>query len=269
MARYLWRVILAMAGVLLLDAMPGLSEPSMSGLIGPGDDPGPAVFQVEIVVHEETRYTGTGYGTGFFIAGDGTALTASHVIYRAHEDPVNTQLLAIVDKEFYSAEIVCASKLSHDPARPTPAGGVPLERDVAQIKIVPSTFPFATWGMTFKTGEQMTIATAHRGAVPEFPYLKIGGHPGIGDKIRVVGYGHISPIARKWMAAGQISEKLRALDGTEIFSAEYTSRPQPGNSGSPVLNNTNQVVGLFPWASLIQSNLAHSISNSALEKPCP
>ncbi len=269
MARCSWRAVLAMAGILLLGAMPGMGQPSGSSAIGPGDDPGPAVFQLEIVIREGTGYKGIGYGTGFFIASDGIALTASHVIYRAHEDPVNAQLLAIMDKEFYSAEIVCASKLSHDPMRPTPVGGVPLERDVAQIKIVPSTFPFATWGMTFKTGEHMTIATAHRAAVPEFPYLKIGGHPGIGDKIRVVGYGHISPIARKWMATGQISGKLRALDGTEIFSAEYTSRPQPGNSGSPVLNDANQVVGLFPWASLTQSNLAHSIGNSALEKPCP
>ncbi len=268
MARYLWRVILAMAGILLLGAMPGLSQPGGSSVVGPGDDPGPAVFQLEVISRDGTGYKGLGTGTGFFIASDGAALTASHVVYRAHHDPEHIQLLAIVDKEFYSAEIVCASKLSHDPARPTPMGGVPLERDVAEIRIVPSTFPFATWGIIFKTGEQMTIATAHRDTVPEFPYLKIGGRPGIGDKIRVVGFGHISPIARKWTATGLISGKLRALDGTEIFSAEYTSRPQPGNSGSPILNDANQVVGLFPWASLTQSNLAHSISNSALEKPC-
>ncbi|HLW47804.1 MAG TPA: serine protease [bacterium] len=230
-------------------------------------DPAGAVFQVEIVARDTNK--SAGYGTAFFTASDGTALTASHVVYRAQHDPEHYDLLAIVDKEFYSVEIVCASKLHDDPTKPSAVTGVQPGRDVAQIKVVPSRFLFREWLLTLETGEKLRLATAHANAVPAFPYLAIARGPSAGEHIRVIGFGHISPIPRVFVATGQIDRMTQARDGTDIFSAEFPSRPQPGNSGSPILNDRNQVVGLWPWYSLTQSNLAVGISSTALQRPCP
>jgi V8-like Glu-specific endopeptidase len=230
-------------------------------------DPANAVFQVAIVARDTNK--GVGYGTGFFTSGDGTALTVSHVVYRAEHDAGHYDLMAIIDNEFYSVDIVCASKLADDPTRGNPAGGVRLGRDVAQIKVVPSRFSLHDWLLTLKTREKLPLATAHQSAVPEFPYLTLAQGPRAGEHIRVIGFGRISPIPRIFVASGQIDRMDRAADGTEIFSAQFTSRPQPGNSGSPILNDRNQVVGILPWDSLTQSNVAVGISCSALQQPCP
>ncbi|HEV2440400.1 MAG TPA: serine protease [bacterium] len=226
-----------------------------------------AVFQLEVLTRGAAR--SVGYGTAFFTGSDGTALTVSHVVYRASHDPEHYDLLAIVNKEFYSVRIVCASKLPYDPTKENLATGVPLGRDVAQVKLAPSQFPFRNWALRFKTGETLTLATAHRDPLPRFPYLTLGTGPSQGEHIRVVGFGHISPMPRVFVATGRIDRMTRARDGTEIFSAEFTSRPQPGNSGSPILNDRGQVVGIWPWSSLTQSSWGAGISSSALATPCP
>lgn len=230
-------------------------------------DPANAVFQVVIVARDTNKPMG--YGTGFFTSVDGTALTVSHVVYRAQHDADHYDLMAIVNNEFYSVDIACASKLADDPTRGDPAGGVRVGRDVAQIKVVPSRFSFYDLLLTLKTGEKLPFATAHQNALPEFPHLTLAPGPRAGEHIRVIGFGRISPIPRIFVASGQIDRMGRAVDGTEIFSAQFTSRPQPGNSGSPVLNDRNQVIGILPWDSRTQSNVAVGISSSALQQPCP
>ncbi len=214
------------------------------------------------------------YGTGFFIQPDGTALTNSHVVYRAQQDPDRYRLLGIVgtvgSAEFYDATLACASKLPYDPTKPNPNKvGVPHGKDVAEVKLAPATESFNTWVYHLPDGQQLTLAKAHRGALPEFPTLQVAGRPGAGQDIRVIGYGHISPIPEKWTATGKIARMERASDGTETFSIEFTSRPQPGNSGSPVLNGQNQVIGIWTWYSFSQSNLGSAQSNTVLERPCP
>ena len=243
------------------------APPAARGQTAQSDAPENAVFQLAILARD--THTSVGYGTAFFTAGDGTALTVSHVVTPAQRDAEHYELLAIVHKEFYSVQIVCASKLSYDPARQDPVAAVPLGRDVAQIKVVPSRFAFRNWLLTLKTGESLTLATAHRDPLPRFAYLMLAAGPSQGERIRVIGFGRISPIPHVFVATGQIDRMGRAPDGTEIFSAQFTSRPQSGNSGSPVLNDRNQVVGIFPWASVTQSNLAMAISSSALQTPCP
>ena len=237
------------------------------GQAAPSEGPENAVFQLQILARD--TYKSVGYGTAFFTSSDGTALTASHVVYRAQQDPDRYALLAIVNKEFYSVQLVCASKLSYDPTKQNLVTGVPFGRDVAQIKIVPSRFSFRNWLLTLKTGEKLTLATAHPDPLPQFSYLTLGAGPSQGERVRVIGFGHISPIPHVFVATGQIDRMTRAPDGTEIFSAQFTSRPQPGNSGSPILNDRNQVIGIWPWYSLTQSNLGTGISSSALQTPCP
>jgi V8-like Glu-specific endopeptidase len=231
-------------------------------------DPAAAIFQLVIVEHTpDDHYKQSGYGSGFFIQPDGTALTASHVVYRAVHDPDHYGILAIVDKEFYSATVVCASKLPYDPTQPN-VNGISASRDVAEIKLTPSMFPFSSWVYTFKTGEKLTIATAHQEDLPTFAALPLTGRPVEGQHVRVIGYGHISPLAEKWTASGHVSKTYHARDGTEIFDIDFTSRAQPGNSGSPVLDDEDRVVGLIPWDYLSQSNLGTGESASALSPAC-
>lgn len=238
---------------------------------GQAADPGDAVFQVVVVDMTTTRYVQ--YGTGFFIRSDGTALTNSHVVYLAQHRPDRYRLMAVVGKrgsaEFYDAMVICASKLPYDPTRPDPNKvGVPSRKDVAVVKLAPATASFSTLAHRLPDGQQLPLANAHRDAVPPFPTLRIGGRPGAGQTIRVIGYGHISPIPEKWIATGQIAKVEQANDGTGIFLIEFTSRPQPGNSGSPVLNGQDQVIGIWTWYSFSQSNLGTAQSNTALERPC-
>ncbi len=239
----------------------------LSPTFGQVNDPAQAVFMLVTITHEGGHYKSVESGTAFFISGDGTALTNSHLVYRAEHDPDLYQLLAIVDKEFYSAQIVCASKLRDDPTKEGYAG-VHAGRDVAEIKLEPSAFPFQGWGLQLRSGESLAIATAHRGALPEFSFLTLADHPGIGNHIHIVGFGHISPIPYRWTATGQISGVDRASDGTEIFGVEFTNPAQPGNSGSPVFNDQNRVIGIWTWHSISQSDRGTAQSNSALQDPC-
>jgi|GEM_PF-5152701 len=158
--------------VCLLIALVLVAPPAARGQAAQNVDPADAVFQVLIVARD--TYKELGYGTAFFTGSDGTALTVSHVVYRAQQDAAHYDLLAIVNKEFYSVDIVCASKLPYDPTKQNAVAGVPYGRDVAQIKVVPSRFSFRSWLLTLKTGEKLTLATAHRDALPAFPYLTVG-----------------------------------------------------------------------------------------------
>jgi V8-like Glu-specific endopeptidase len=243
-----------------------MTPPPAHGQAVQTDDPSAAVFQLETVVRDTGR--GVAYGTAFFTSADGTALTVSHVVYRAQRDPNRYALMAILNKEFYSVQIVCASRLGYDPRRANAVTGVPLGRDVAQIKVVPSQFTFHDWFITLTTGDRLPMATAHSGPLPGFHYLTLASGPMQGAHIRVIGFGHISPIPRMFVADGRIDKMNTTMDGTDIFSAMFTNPPQAGNSGSPILNERNQVVGIFPWSSLTDSDMATGISSSALQKPC-
>lgn len=230
------------------------------------DDPAQAVFLLEVVTRDGGSYHGAVYGTAFFIAPDGTALTNSHVLYLAAHEPARYELLAVVNQEFYSASIICASRLYHDPTDP----GLNLRpsRDVAKIRLSPSTFPFPRWRLALPSGHRLLQATAHRAALPRFPFLTIAGRPTSGDPVRVVGFGHIFPGPLPWTANGQVLGIDRTADGTEIFGIDVSGPASPGNSGSPVLNTRDEVVGMWTWLSLSDSNIGMAISNSALAVPC-
>jgi hypothetical protein len=65
--------------------------------------------------------------------------------------------------------------------------------------------------------------------------LALASGPYEGQQVTVVGFGRISPIISEWSTSGRIEKMWQARDGTTLFTAAYDGRPQPGNSGSPVL----------------------------------
>ncbi len=242
-------------------AVAGLGIP-----VAGADDPAGAVFLLQVVRRDGGRYLSAVYGTAFFISSDGTALTNSHVVYLAQREPARYQLLAVVNREFYSASIICASRLQHNPS--DPGLNVRPSRDVAKIHLSPAVFPFAQWRLMLPTGERLLAVTAHHDALPRFPFLTIAGQPGSGDQIRVIGFGHLFPGPERWTATGQVLGIDRTPDGTEIFGIDFTGPAQPGNSGSPVLNPLDQVIGMWTWYSPSDTNIGMAISNSALRIPC-
>ena len=95
-------------------------------------DPADAVFQlinVDTSTNQKFRY-----GSAFFIAPDGTAVTNSYIVAPLVEDPDRYRLLAIVGREFYAADVVWASKLSYDAVKMLTAAdkSVVFSRDVAE-----------------------------------------------------------------------------------------------------------------------------------------
>lgn len=204
-------------------------------------------------------------GTAFFVDPDGTALTNSHVVYRAHENPERYLLMAIVGREFYSAAVLCATTLPYDPRGGPTLKEREIGRDVAQIKLGRSRFSFATY--TVGGVER----SAHLTGLPRFPALRLGGDPSPGAAVRIIGYGLIGfpPTAgTRWTATGTVDEVGEVSDGTPAFKVASTNRPREGNSGSPVLDAAGQVVGMWTWNE--DDNLAYgvAIASSALKRPC-
>jgi hypothetical protein len=224
------------------------------------------VFLLVVIGQEDSRWRSFGAGTAFFTEGGGTALTNSHVVWRAFREPARYQLLAIVDRVFFSARVVCASRLSQDPTQPAP-GGVPLERDVAQIMVVAPDAPFAEWGITAPGGTFIPIAAKHDGPMPQFAPLTVGTDPRQNEAVRVVGFGRLA-IPRRWSATGNVREMIRARDGTPVFTIAYERAAAPGHSGAPVVNAAGQVVGILAWGTIGDDALGLAIGASVLRDPC-
>ncbi len=241
---------------------------SLAGIAVAGaDDPSHAVFLLQVVAQDGGQYRSVMYGTAFFVSDDGTALTNSHVVYLAQREPARYRLLAVLNQEFFSASIVCASRLPHDP---TDAGALNVRpsRDVAKIRLSPATFPFGEWRLALPGGLSLARVTAHRQGLPRFPFLRVGGHPVSGDQVHMIGFGQLLPGVPRWTATGQVLSVDQTTDGTEIFGIDFAGLAQPGNSGSPVLNPQEEVIGIWTWHSLTDANVAMAIGNTALRIPC-
>jgi S1-C subfamily serine protease len=221
------------------------------------------VFQLVTVTGSNAR--GLESGTAFFVRPDGTALTNSHVVYQAWRDPARYQLMALIGKEFFSAQIVCANRLPYDPAD---SKGAVYSRDVALVKVSASRFYFARWGSTREGGPQFV---AHLGALPRFSPLAFGRDPVPGEPIRVVGYGFIplsGTFGERWTTFGTVSDVGTAPDGTAVFRVASPNRPLPGNSGSPVLDGEDHVVGMWTWNEAESFAFGAAIGSSALSQGC-
>jgi trypsin-like peptidase len=229
----------------------------------PGARPDDATFQLLTVSQNSSRYPIAALGTAFFIDAGGTALTNSHVVYFARQDPARYRLLAVIGREFYSAALVCANALPYDPEKDRAVVG----RDIAEVKVGPSRFPFTAYTL------DGTEYTAHLTRLPRFPALALGDDPAPGAAVRIIGYGLIQESIRpklgtRWTATGTVDQAGAAPDGTPIFRVVSTNRPREGNSGSPVLDRAGRVMGMWTWNE--DDNLAFgvAIGSSALTRPC-
>ena len=246
----------------------------------PPENPADAVFQVITYDREpnaDGAFRGRGYGTGFFISADGTALTASHVVYAAATNPKKYRLLAVMGKEFavlgrefYDASVVCASRLAYDPTKPDPNMiGVSPGRDVAEIKVSPSTAFEGrkdTLYYMLRSGDRLAWAKAHTGALPIFPFLRISDD--LSMVVRIIGYGAISALPYKWTARGEFSETWTAQDGTPAFDVLSQNPAGPGDSGAPVLNDRDEVVGMWAWHSALLPDTGTAERSPVLAHPC-
>jgi hypothetical protein len=234
-------------------------------------DPAAAVFRLQVLdaqLQSDGFFHGHGYGTGFFIAADGTALTASHVVYAVVHDPGKYRLLAIVGKEMFDANVVCASKLPYDPTNPKST--TILSRDVAEVRLAPSTMPEGHREnfMRAPNGDRIVLATAQMDPqMPTFPFLTIAGHAE--GQVTVVGFGGISAIPSEWTATGRVVGTRTAADATPLFDVDSSNPPVPGDSGAPVLGPQDTVVGLWAWHSLVNPRLSTAEDASVLQHPCP
>lgn len=232
-----------------------------------GGDSDAAVFQLFTMAHEGDRYHAVEAGTAFFIDPDGTALTNSHVVYLARNDPSAFQLLAVIGSEFYGATIVCANAL---PYAPTDTHPVVFGRDVAEVKVTRSGFLFTR----LKWANTDIEYSAHLTELPSFAALALGHDPVIGDKVRVVGFGRITERlidtpGERWTATGSVSAIRTTPDGTRIFRVVSTNRPRLGNSGSPALDSHGSVVGMWTWNEASNLAFGAAIASSALTPACP
>lgn len=259
--------VLAACALLVIWALP-LSSQEVTPTASPED----AVFQVVTYDRDpapDGLFHGHGFGTGFFIDPDGVALTASHVTYSVVAHPQRYRLLAVIGKEFYDATVICSSRLPYNPETQKRGFGVPLSRDVAKIKVVPSTAFEGrkdTLYYSFRDGTVIAWARAHTGPLPRFPFVALDGAPG--RRVRVIGYGRISAIPYKWTTEGEVTRTFLAPDGTPLFDIESPNPPVPGDSGAPVLNERDHVVGLWAWHSMTNPTLGTAERSEVLRDPC-
>jgi hypothetical protein len=228
-----------------------------------GEDANPMESVFEVFTYTKAG-KGVARGTAFFIDPSGLALTNSHVVYRAQHDPDRYVLLAVVGQEFYGVEVVCASRLDVDP---TGSSKGPVERDIAQIRLVTPNAEFAVWGILPGDGSRI-LARAHVGPLPTFPVLTLVDGQAQGQ-IRVIGYGRASQPTEKTIVTGTVTRTAVARDGTPVFEIQSEDRPERGSSGSPVLDSQNHVVGMYTWNDIENATSGIAISSTALARACP
>ena len=225
----------------------------------------PAVFRLVTVIPRDGVEHWVSTGTAFFTNPDGTALTNHHVVVDAEHHPDQYQLLGVVGKEFFSVEIVCTREVPGDPGFDRAVFG----SDLAEVRLLPSVFA----SDTFQVGATGDVYRAHRSALPVFPTHPLGANPKVGDHVVVVGYGLTvgdtsDPTGFQWASTGTVSDVGAAPDGTPLFRIVAARPPQPGHSGSPVLDPAGHVVGIEAWAERL-APAGVAIGAAALQHVCP
>ncbi len=231
----------------------------------------PAVFFVAAVDRDSTRPLQT--GTGFFINADGTALTASHVASVVTRDRAK-RLIAVVNREAYAADIVCASRLPYDPTSSVPGlySFHAWSRDVAEIKLRPANdllLPGGALSWQAPDGRQFW-APAHTAALPAFSALPPGKGMRPGDAVTVIGYRAANSAGAQDRVAGTVLEVDRARDGTRVGVLAFPERSAPGAgfSGAPAVNGAGQAVGMLAWTDANKPDRGYAETSDAFTQPC-
>ena len=209
----------------------------------------------------QSRYQSEAAGTAFLIGADGRAVTNSHVLGPARTSPRTFQIVATAGSEFFSARIICASALA-----PKVGDNTVMGRDVAVIQLVPPVIPVQ--GFSFAGVERWR---AHQGPMPRFTPVRFGAAPAVGDLVRVLGFGYRpgTILPYEWSATGTVGLLGEAQDGTAVFAIKFDREAEPGHSGSPVLNQHDEVIGMFTWLRSGERTVGMAISRAALDPACP
>jgi len=208
------------------------------------------------------EYLPVGEGHAFFVSPTGAALTDSHVVSywpRVRGELVPTDLLAVVDGEFYGVTVVCAHAV---PPELTLGRWVPF-RDVARIQLTSPRFPFAVF--TASGSHDAYRAVAHRGPLPRFPARQLGAPPAVHTAVTVLRPPSVpfdSAVVR-----GTVNAFGRGSDGTPYFGFTVADGGLAhGDSGSPVVDARHQVVGIVVAAS---QGEGVAVSSAVLDPGCP
>jgi len=208
------------------------------------------------------EYLPVGEGHAFFVSPAGTALTDSHVVSywpRVRGELVPTDLLAVVDGEFYGVTVVCAHAV---PPELTLGRWVPF-RDVARIQLTSPRFPFAVF--TASGSHDAHRAVAHRGPLPRFPARQLGAPPTVHTAVTVLRPPSVpfdSAVVR-----GTVNAFGRGSDGTPYFGFTVADGGLAhGDSGSPVVDARHRVVGIVVAAS---QGEGVAVSSTVLDPGCP
>ena len=232
--------------------------------------PWEAVFEIQVAQRSLNGQVATvSRGTGFFIASNGTAVTNSHVVARAVNEPSRYRLIAVIHSgpglELFDVNVGCTNALIYDADTIDPTTPVHLGRDVALIHVVPSTLPFRHLSWSAPAGGHLS-AEVHTGRLPDFPFLPIAGEAIAGTRIWVIGFGPTASPLSPQVTAGSVIRVFRARDRTRVLSIGLQGRAEHGFSGSPVVDERREVVGLWTWGT--SGTLGAAQSNEVLLRPC-
>ena len=177
-----------------------------------------SVVRVQMVLIKDGKMRPAGHGTGFVVSSDGYVVTNNHVV-----SPDKSKLPAGVKLQFRIPDGSFKRLL------PVQVVATYPKLDLAIIKVQGLSRPVATLS-----------ATAH------------GDAPQVGDKVFAVGYpgaadaGTESAI-RSTLTSGIVGKTFMGRGGREQADRpviQHDAGISPGNSGGPLFNNCNEVVGV-------------------------
>ena len=177
-----------------------------------------SVVRVQMVLIKDGKMRPGGHGTGFVVSSDGYVVTNNHVV-----SPDRSKLPAGVNLQFRIPDGSFKRLL------PVQVVATYPKLDLAIIKVQGLSRPPATLS-----------ATAH------------GDAPQVGDKVFAVGYpgaadaGTQSAI-RSTLTSGIVGKTFMGRGGREQADRpviQHDAGISPGNSGGPLFNNCNEVVGV-------------------------
>ncbi|OUC16402.1 MAG: hypothetical protein B0A82_01840 [Alkalinema sp. CACIAM 70d] len=192
-------------------------------------------------------------GTGFFISHDGYIVTNAHVV---HKDSCKDSLLKKIAKDFAGKETLSKEdkeSLNKNLENFTESQQVFLGLGGDNFK----NYEVKSEGKSFEDGKGVKIgkdvAVIKINGIKDAPTLRLdtSGNVNVGDEITVIGYPGAADISFKGLqepsvTTGKVAASKPLSDDSPALQVDV--RVGRGNSGSPVLNATGDVVGIIAFA---------------------